>query len=1126
LIDDVRVKAPLGATDQLRDSEVGYRVDDGIVIVSPRGQSGRGTSGRGRHAAVVPPSERHGRRFTIFSAIGGLIFVLGLALQVVLTGWWHFPAFGSYLVQAAVSVELSFVLNRWLTWRDRDTALWTAFARFNAQKTITVALNAALYAGLLHLGMNYLIANIVLTIVFTAVNYAAGDKLVFSPRKARSVEVAVAEPHTVPLPAIKVAGPSVSIVIPCRNNEATIGAAVESLLDQDYAHLEQIIVVGSPDDTTWAGLIDIDDPRLTLIERAAPPGVRDANFKRDAGIKMTSTELVALVDSDIVLPPDWLSTAVTSMRESGVSCVAGGMKSIHDSFWGRYTDNTVIGAKTPRVPASYLVTSDNFGKRGRKPPITANALFSRELYDRCAIDPTWSHGSYEDYEWFWRVATAGFSILVSKDLFGWHHHRRGLGALVREYQRSARGCAYFIRAHLDCPFARRRLWQAVLIPVAVVTGTVAVTIAAAVGESTVVVALMLGCVGLLAAQQILRLRRLEAVAYPVVGLALGVVYTMGLVNHLMRVRRAAAVALAGPAGILAGPAGLLAAPAGLLAAPAALAAPVSAQPAEQAPAPAPALDLEPVPAARPRPRPRRRLLHPLLAICAVQTALSASLIWSNTAFGDEAEYLWIGRLVWAHWLHGTPLPPVAARLSGSSLLYPPIGALADSLGGLAGARILSLAFMLGATILLYCTAARLVSRTGALFAVGLWAVTEPVLRLAFATYDPLSLLFTALSAWLIVQAGIRRHRGELVAAAALALALANATAFSGVVIDPVVVAFAFLTWRTRMGTGQAASAAGWFAGGFAVFMALVMTVTHSWSATTSIYARTSPDHQPVLLVITDVWQFSGLVLIAALMGLAVALGSPDRRQAALLIFLGLSAFLVPVAQLAEQTGWSLDKHLAYGIWFAAIAGGYAAARLVARLPDVRRWAVVACGALALIYPAVNGWESAWNIYHAWANSASFTAALRPAVAGSDGLIDVPGQQYVAQYYLPQGQDWQRWQTQDVALDPPGASGGWPAYYDSRLAGGSYGTFSLFYAASSDTAAQQAAASLRAGRPAEAGETLTRLSGLAGGEPGLPDLTAALQRDSEYRLVAVGPYDTSTLAGNHGYGVYAIWQKVR
>ena len=109
-----------------------------------------------------------------------------------------------------------------------------------------------------------------------------------------------------------------------------------------------------------------------------------------------------------------------------------------------------------------------------------------------------------------------------------------------------------------------------------------------------------------------------------------------------------------------------------------------------------------------------RLLHPLTAICAVQAVLSLTLIWSNTAYIDEADYLWVGHLEIAHWLHGTSWPSgYAVRLSGSPVIYPPLGALADSIGGLAGARILSLIFMLGATILLYLTASRLIGRTGA-----------------------------------------------------------------------------------------------------------------------------------------------------------------------------------------------------------------------------------------------------------------------------------------------------------------------------------------------------------------------------------------------------------------------------
>ena len=98
---------------------------------------------------------------------------------------------------------------------------------------------------------------------------------------------------------------------------------------------------------------------------------------------------------------------------------------------------------------------------------------------------------------------------------------------------------------------------------------------------------------------------------------------------------------------------------------------------------------------------------PLLAVLAVQAALSLRLVWSNTAFQDEGLYLRAGHLEWARWLHGTPIPDFPSYFSGAPVIYPPLGALADSVGGLAAARILSLCFMLGVTSLLWATAVRL-----------------------------------------------------------------------------------------------------------------------------------------------------------------------------------------------------------------------------------------------------------------------------------------------------------------------------------------------------------------------------------------------------------------------------------
>ena len=1036
---------------------------------------------RGRHAAAPPPYlERRGARFIVFSAIGGAVFVMGLGLQAVLTGVAHMQPIVSYAIQAVVSVESSFLLNRWLTWRDRATPFWTAFARFNAQKAVTIALNLALYEGLLRLGMNYLVANVALTAVFTVVNYVAGDRLVFIRLKTRGAKPASA---ALPGQARTRSTPWVSVVIPCRNNAGTIGAAVRSLLDQNYPHLQEIILIGSPGDDTWDGLAGLDDPRLAIYELETPPGVRDANYKRDAAIRGTSGDLIALVDSDIVLPRDWMSRAVAALADSGASCVAGGMKSVHDSFWGRYTDSTWIGAKTPRITQSYMVTPADFGARGRKPPITANTLFTRELYDDCPIDPSWSHGSYEDYEWFWRVTSAGHGVYVCRELFGWHDHRRGMRALVKEYWRSSRGCAYFIRAHRHCPLAKRRLRQLFVLPLGAVLAAGAVVTAVAAGHIIAVAGLLLGGTAVLAVHQISRSRNLESIAYPVVGLTLGLVFITGLAMHLLQ---SGSVSASRPTASHAFGSGR---------------------------------------AAQPMGRRRGRLLYPLMAICATQVGFSLSLVWSNTAYTDEANSLWVGRLEIAHWIHGASWPSTHAYqfLPGSPSIYPPVGALADSVSGLAGARILSLAFMLGATVLLCLTASRLIGQTGALIASGLWALSEPVMRLTFATADPLSIFLTALSAWLIVQAGYRRHRGELIAAAAFVLGLANVTAYWGLAIDPVVFAFASLAWMHRMRPQQSLSCTAWLGTAWAMFFSLLMTASHSWPGLFStIFESNIPGNQGIAPTLNQTWEYTELIVGLGLIGGALTLKSANKNHAALLGALSFTAFMV--VGLRGQTAWSIDKHLAYGIWFATISAGYACSRIIRWIPGTRRPLTALCCAAAFVYPGVTSWQSAWQRYHAWPNANAFVSSFGRVAAKSQGQFYLPGQEAnIAEYYTQQGSDWGRW-SGDISFDPAAIPRSkWNSYYLGQLHSKNYGVIALFYSTTFSSVRIPGKILLSP----KAGNSYQELLGLVGnnsGEPGLPAFTLALEKDHEYRIAAVGHYNTSNISGTHSYGVYAIWQK--
>jgi GT2 family glycosyltransferase len=330
--------------------------------------------------------------------------------------------------------------------------------------------------------------------------------------------------------------PDVSVVIPVKNSQRTIRSTVVALLAQDYPALQEVIVVGDVGDQTWQALADITDPRMAIIEHEEVPGKREPATKRDVGLRKARGQILALVDSDINMDRDWLSRGVALLNSQHGGIVCGGMRAATNTFWGRFVDTNTLAAKTPRVPKSYRVTVRNFGRHGRKPPITANVLMARAVYDDCPMDDSWGFG-YEDYEWFWRVVRAGHKVLYAAGLDGAHHHRQSFRSLVREYQVSAHGCANFIHAHPHSPLARKRRRQATLLPplaAVAAAGTAAAIVSGY--QLTLLATASAAAVGLVT-REVAIARRLEAAGYVVAGLALGGLFVFSLGWQLVRSAR-------------------------------------------------------------------------------------------------------------------------------------------------------------------------------------------------------------------------------------------------------------------------------------------------------------------------------------------------------------------------------------------------------------------------------------------------------------------------------------------------------------------------------------------------------------------------------------------------------------
>jgi hypothetical protein len=493
----------------------------------------------------------------------------------------------------------------------------------------------------------------------------------------------------------------------------------------------------------------------------------------------------------------------------------------------------------------------------------------------------------------------------------------------------------------------------------------------------------------------------------------------------------------------------------------------------------------------------------LVVVLAVQAALSLRLVRADTAFDDEAMYLWAGHLEWAHWLHGTSIPPFPKYFSGAPVIYPPLGALADSIGGLAGPRVLSLLFMLGATVLLWGTARRLYGQRAAFFGAALFAVLGPTVHLgAFATYDALRVVLVTLAAWCVVRAGDRGKATGWMVAAGAALAVANAAAYSSVLFDLVVLALALLTaWpaggrlaarrcATVLITMVALLAAGVLIGGSAYLGGLARTIL-----------APAPSASPPLSVLVHSASWAGLIVILAACGVIISGASRQGwAQTWLLAACTAAVVLGPLAQARQHNLASLDEHVGLGAWFGAIAAGYAVDRFIAAAPAGSA-RTVTCGAcvVALVFPVTVGASQSWGLATDWPNATSFISILRPLADHGSGrlLVEDPS---VARYYLPAGRQWQRWSSTRNIILPSGVSTGGPASTASVADAGNAGVFAEF---------------ITHGYFSYVALNFADTTALD------HRLADQLHRDPRYHIVAVVPYGIEVPP--LGQGTYVIWR---
>lgn len=115
--------------------------------------------------------------------------------------------------------------------------------------------------------------------------------------------------------------PSVSIIIPARNEEKNIKQALTSVLAMNYPNYEVMVINDRSTDSTGKILEDISgsDTKLKVVHiDTLPSGWLGKNYALDYGANQSSSDYILFSDADVVFAPDTLSRVMPYVSEKNI----------------------------------------------------------------------------------------------------------------------------------------------------------------------------------------------------------------------------------------------------------------------------------------------------------------------------------------------------------------------------------------------------------------------------------------------------------------------------------------------------------------------------------------------------------------------------------------------------------------------------------------------------------------------------------------------------------------------------------------------------------------------------------------------------------------------------------------
>ncbi len=221
--------------------------------------------------------------------------------------------------------------------------------------------------------------------------------------------------------------PSVSILLPIRNEENFIGQTLKSIIEQDYPKekLELVIADGDSNDGTISEINKLKKEFYNLKilynkDKTMPKGFNLA-------LNSSKSDIVLMFGGHSVLPKNYISKSVENLKNNNSSCAGGVIEAIGDSFWGNVIARSIssvfgVGNVSFRLKNSKsgYVNSIPFG------------CYKRSIFDTIGgLDEELIRN--QDDEFNFRLTQSGYKIWQDSSLVIKYFCRLSLKKLFNQY---------------------------------------------------------------------------------------------------------------------------------------------------------------------------------------------------------------------------------------------------------------------------------------------------------------------------------------------------------------------------------------------------------------------------------------------------------------------------------------------------------------------------------------------------------------------------------------------------------------------------------------------------------------------------------------------------------------------